>query len=263
VTTNCRKTRRTRIAGSVLALTVTIMATESRAQDAPATKSMTRSERADLMMNAPLTTFYLKNSSQPNDGNEILTGLRLMLDPAVKIYLVPKDNAIMLRALPDDLAMATKIIADLDRPRKTFQLTYALTEIDDGKRLGTQHFTMTAVDGQRTTLKSGSKIPVVTGKFDTSTTISQTQMTYLDVGYNFDATPSETAVGATVKLKVERSTVAERKPGAPAPIDPSIQQAVMETVTSLPLGKPTVLGSLDVPDSTKHLEVEVTLQVEP
>ncbi len=224
---------------------------------------MTRTERVDLREQAPLTTFYLKNDTQQNDGNEILTGLRLMLDPGVKLYLVPKDNAIILKALPEELAQAAKLIEELDRPRKTFQMTYALTEVEGGKRLGTEHFVMTASDGQRTTLKSGSKVPVSTGKYNTDSHGSETQMTYLDVGYNFDATPSGTAGGATVALKVERSIVADARPGAPPPIDPSIRQSVLTTVTALQLGKTTLVGALDVPDSTKRLEIEVTLEVVP
>jgi type II secretory pathway component GspD/PulD (secretin) len=266
----CSKTKGT-IAGSVLALTAAIAGVAAGAQDVLATKPMTRTERNELQMNAPLTTFQLKNSGGQNDNNEILTGLRLMLDPSIKMYLVPKDNVIVLKALPDDLATAAKLIAELDRPRKTFRLTYTLTETDGGRPTSTRHFVMVAEDGQRTTLKSGEKVPVATGRYDVTNTISETQMAYLDVGYDLDATVTSTAGGASIKSKVERSIAPADKPvsatvpanSAASAVDPAILQSVLETVTNLPLGKPTLLGSLDVPDSTKHLEVQVTLEVVP
>ena len=118
---------------------------------------MTRTQITDLRNDAPITTFYLKYCSSPNDANEILTALRLMLDPGVKLYLTPKADAISLKALPDELAMASKLIAELDLPRKLYRLSYTITEMDGGKKLNTQHFSEIASGGQRVTLKEGTK----------------------------------------------------------------------------------------------------------
>ena len=38
--------------------------------------------------------------------------------------------------------------------------------MDGGKRIGTQHFAMIVVTGQRTVLKQGSKVPIVTGSYN-------------------------------------------------------------------------------------------------
>ena len=46
----------------------------------------TRTKRTDLDELA-VQTFYLSNSSQPNDANEILTGLRQLLDPRARSRL--------------------------------------------------------------------------------------------------------------------------------------------------------------------------------
>jgi len=247
------------IASGVLALTAAMAAAQE-----PAPKPMSRVERADLMQTAPAHTFYLKNSTQPNDSNEILTALRLMLDPAVKIYLLVRDNAIIIRALPDDLAMASKLIDELDVPRKTYRLTYTLTETDAGKHIGTpRKFSVVVSSGQRVTLKAGSKVPISTGRFDVSSAISETQMTYLDVGYNIDSTLTGASDGAELKVKVERSHVADDKPGVGSQHDPTIRQEVLEDVTLLAPGKTQLVGSFDVPDSTHHLDVEVMMEVVP
>ena len=110
----------------------------------------------------------------------------------------------------DDLATATKIIKDLDRPKKLYRLTYTVSEMDGAKRVSSQRFTMMLADGQRVTLKQGSKVPIATGSVGSSPGTAQTQFQYLDVGMNFDATPlTSVASGAVLKTKVEQSSVAE------------------------------------------------------
>ena len=99
---------------------------------------------------APLQTFYLTNISQPNEANEILTTIRDMLTPASKVYLASNENAIFVLATPDQLPLVRKIISDLDHARKTYRLTYTINESDGGKRIGSQHFALIVVSGQRT-----------------------------------------------------------------------------------------------------------------
>ncbi len=92
----------------------------------------TRTKRTDLDELA-VQTFYLSNSSQPNDGNEILTGLRLLLDPSVKLYLVPSQNAIVMRATTDQLLLAQKLINDFDRARPEVVVDVAVLEVNRDK----------------------------------------------------------------------------------------------------------------------------------
>ena len=92
----------------------------------------TRTKRTDLD-ELSVQTFYLSNSSQPNDGNEILTGLRLLLDPSVKLYLVPSQNAIVMRATRDQLLLAQKVINDFDRARAEVVIDVAVLEVNRDK----------------------------------------------------------------------------------------------------------------------------------
>src|SRR5215471_17445698 len=95
-------------------------------------------------------TFYLANVSQPNEGNEIVSAVRNLLEPQARVFFVPNQNALVVSTTPDQLVVAQKLISDLDRPKKTYRLTYTITETDGGKRVGTQHFAMVVVTGQRT-----------------------------------------------------------------------------------------------------------------
>jgi general secretion pathway protein D len=61
-------------------------------------------------------TFYLSNTLQPQDLTEIVTGLRQMLN-IQKIAQVNAQNAIVVRATPDAVAAAQKIIDSIDKAR--------------------------------------------------------------------------------------------------------------------------------------------------
>lgn len=210
-----------------------------------------------------IQTFYLHNVSQPNDANEIQTAIRNLLPPDAKIYLVPSQNAIFLQATPELIAEAQKVINDLDRPKKLFRLTYTISEMDGGKRTNMEHFSMMAADGQRVTLKQGSKVPIATGSYSSSGSVGvQTQFQYLDLGMNFDATAVSIAGGAVLKSKVEQSSAAGDTVIAEVR-EPVIRQATLEGTSIAKLGKPLMLGSLDIPGSTAHLDVEVTVEEVP
>jgi type II secretory pathway component GspD/PulD (secretin) len=220
-------------------------------------QEITANPRVDLR---PFQTFYLSNVSAQNDANEVTVALRNLLPPDVKIYLVPNQNAITMRANADELALAQKIISDLDRPKKTYRLTYTTVESEGSKRIGVQHFAMIVTAGQRTVLKQGNKVPIATGSYSaTGSTGAQTQFTYIDVGMNFDATLDELANGARLHSKVEQLSMAEQTSGVGLE-DPIIRQSILEGTSFLTLGKPLVLGSIDIPGSTRHLDVEVVME---
>lgn len=204
-------------------------------------------------------TFYFKNVSLQNDGNELFTALRNLLDPHDKMAFVPSQNAMSVSASPEQLVLVQKILNDLDRPKKAYRLAYTITEMDGGKRIGVQHFALIAVTGVRTTLKNGSRVPIVTGASAPGTSPQNTQVTYIDVGLNIDASLDELPIGARLRSKVEQSSVAEERSGVGAQ-DPVVRQTTIEGTSFLIAGKPLLLGSVDISGSTRHLDVEVVME---
>jgi general secretion pathway protein D len=89
----------------------------------------TRTKRTDLDEQA-VQTFYLTNASQQNDANEVVVAIRNLLDPSIKIYLVPSQNAIVMRATPDQLLLAQKLLNDLDRARPEVVVDVAILEVN-------------------------------------------------------------------------------------------------------------------------------------
>ncbi len=203
--------------------------------------------------------FRLSILRQSNDLNDITTVLRNVLPPSTKIIPIYDQNGIMVGGTPEQLTLARKLMAELDRPKRSYRLTYTIIESDSGKRIGTQHFAMVVIPGQRTVLKQGSRVPVVTGASKGSPSTDSTQVQYLDVGINLDATVDEFANGLRLRTKAEQSSVAEERSGVGSQ-DPVIRQTLLEGTSFLTLGKPVVLGALDIQGSTRHLDVEVVLE---
>jgi type II secretory pathway component GspD/PulD (secretin) len=214
--------------------------------------------------------FYLKNATQQADANEVVAALRNLLPPEAKVYLVNSEDAIVIRTTPDQLVRAQKVLNDLDLPKKAFRLTYTVTEVDAGKRVGTQHFSMVTASGQNTKLKQGSKAPIATGSYNATAGTQesprpvglQTQFTYIDVGMNFDATLTAMGEGAMLKSDVVQSSLAPETSGV-GPQDPIIRQTELQGVFYLTNGKPLVIGSLDIPGTTRRLDIEVLMEPLP
>jgi type II secretory pathway component GspD/PulD (secretin) len=239
---------------------------EKPAANAAPAKHASEEQSAKININTyPVQTLYLHNVRQSNDAYEIATALRNFLPPDDRTYLVPNQNAIVLRVSPEDVALAQKVINDLDRPKKNYRLTFTVTELDGSKLIGTQHFNLIAISGQDTVLKQGSKIPIVTGTNAVGTTPAgaQTQFTYLDVGMNFDATLTEMGNNAMLKSSVEQSSVAPEKSDIAGVQEPIVRQSSLKGESLLTPGKPLVLGSMDIPGSTSHLQIEVLMDTLP
>lgn len=119
-----------------------------------------RTKRTDLDELA-VQTFYLTNASQQSDANEVLTALRNVLDPSSKITLVPSQNAIILRATPDQLLLAQKLINDVDRARPEVVVDVAILQVNREKvrKLGItlpQSITITPQASPTTTTNNSS-----------------------------------------------------------------------------------------------------------
>jgi hypothetical protein len=152
----------------------------------------------------------------------------------------------------------TSVPSPVQAALKTYRLTYTLTETDGGKRVGAQHFAMIVVSGRKTVLKQGDRVPLVAGSVSTSGG-PQTQVQYLDVGLNIDASIEESADGVRLNTAVEKSSIAEEKSGL-GPQDPIVRQAKLEGTSILTAGKPLILGSMDVPSTARRLDIEVVME---
>lgn len=291
----------------------------------------TQSKRTELEELA-VQTFYLSNAAAQADQNEILTALRNMLSPSTKIFLVPSQNAIVMRATPDQLLLVETLLNNLDRPRSEVVVDVAVLEVNKTRTrnlgitlpqslsVGTQlnestsntvssssatnpttgtpttntgtstttappslnqlaNFTASniavnigtaavnalltdsdtrilqnprvrATDGQKATVKIGSRIPIATGSFSSGastaivSSLVNTQFTYIDIGVNVEMTPTvhqDREITLKLKLEVSSQNGTVTISGVDQPI---IGQRTIDQTIQLKEGEPSILAGL-------------------
>ena len=199
-------------------------------------------------------TLYLSNSTGQRDANDIQTDLRNML-PKARMYFVAPGNAISIRGSAEDIALAQKILADIDRPQKTYRLTYTIGDGENGH--APQRFVVVVAQGNKTVVKQGTRVPIVTGTYKDGAA-SSPEVQYMDVGINLDASLEGNGNGLRLKTKIEQTGVSEEKSSVGIQ-DPLIHQSVLEGESAVAPGTPIVLGSIDV--GGKRMEVSVVAEV--
>ena len=222
----------------------------------------TRTKRTDLD-ELSVQTFYLSNSSQPNDGNEILTGLRLLLDPSVKLYLVPSQNAIVMRATTDQLLLAQKLINDFDRARAEVVIDVAVLEVNRDKirNLGITLPTSIGLTPQINT--SSTTTPTVANGATTSTSLNLNNLAHLNSN-DFAVSLSGGTVNALLSdtdTRVLQNPRIRATDGQRATL--KIGQKIPVATGSYNAGVSTGVASIGVQTQFTYLDVGVSIDVTP
>ncbi len=241
----------------------------------------TRAKRTDLDELA-VQTFYLSNAAQANDANEILTAIRNILDPTVKVYLVPSQNAIVMRATPDQLLLMQKLLNDLDRAKPEVVVDVAVLEVnrDKVRNLGITLPTSFGLTPQSTTSTSTaatSGTSTSTGTTTASTTSTNLTLSNLSslnssnfavtVGggtVNALLTDSDTRILQNPRIRATDGQRAQLKIGSKIPIATGSYSSTLSATASL--GVQTQFTYLDVGVNidmtpTVHYDREVSLKM--
>jgi general secretion pathway protein D len=94
------------------------------AQDNPA-------KRKELEQSV-LKTFYLSNISQPTELQDVVNAIRAVLD-VQRVQQLLSQNALVVRGTPDQIALAEKLVDDLDRARPEVIVDIAVLQISKDK----------------------------------------------------------------------------------------------------------------------------------
>jgi type II secretory pathway component GspD/PulD (secretin) len=205
-------------------------------------------------------SFQLNNVTQQSELNDIQTAIRNMVSRA-KIYSVASQNVIAVKANPEEMELVRKMIAELDRPRRLYRLTYTITDVDGPKRADAQSYSLIVSSEEKTSLKLGSRVPIFTGRtYDASSSSWETQVQYVDIGMHIEANVGGSADGLMLRTKVEETTITDEKSAA-SPQNPMFQQAIWEGVSTLIPGKSLVLGLLGPAGTTHKQEIAVVAEL--
>jgi general secretion pathway protein D len=94
------------------------------AQDNPA-------KRKELEQSV-LKTFYLQNLSQPTELQDVVNAIRAVLD-VQRVQQLLSQNALVVRGTPDQIALAEKLVEDLDKARPEVIVDIAVLQISKDK----------------------------------------------------------------------------------------------------------------------------------
>lgn len=247
-----QRTGRVRTSVSILAGITLVLALVSMASaQSPAAESNPPDTK-----HAPQTveTVHLIHVTAMRDMNDLMNDLRNML-PAAAIYAIQTENAVSIRGSQTDVETAKKLIAELDHPKIAYRVTYTFTNSDNGKPAGVQRLAVLVVSGEKSAVKHGSRIPIITGTFEKEAGAQNTQVQYLDVGLNVEASLD----GDRLHSKLEQTGVSDEKSGIGVQ-DPIVRQTTLEATSDLTTGKIFLLGSLDIPGTSRHQEIEASAE---
>lgn len=241
----------------------------------------TPTKRKDLDQSV-VKTFYLTNAASQTEFQDIANTLRTILD-ITRVQPIAAENALIVRGTPDQVALAEKLVSDLDKSRAEVVVDVAVMQVsrekirnlgfnsplangpigvqlttpgqtttsssngtnangtnntptnnltlNSFKNLNATNFSVSvpqaqlnallsdsntkllqnpqirASDGQKASLRIGSRIPIATGSFQPGiggvgiNPLVNTQFQYLDVGVNIDLQPT-VHLNGDVTLKV-------------------------------------------------------------
>ena len=231
----------------------------------------TRTKHTDLDQEA-VQTFYLTNASQANDANEIQTAIRNLLDPSTKIYLVPSQNAIVMRATPDQLLLAQKLINDLDHTRSEVVVDVAVLEVSKNweRKLGISLPQSIQLTPQASPTSTTTTTTTTTGSTFTLNSLAHLNATNFAVtlgGGELDAllNDSDTRVLQNPRIRATDGQPATLKIGSKIPIATGSYSSGVSTGT-VSLGVQTQFTYLDVGVNinmtpTVHYDHEIGLKL--
>jgi general secretion pathway protein D len=88
-------------------------------------------KRKDLEQSV-IKTFYLANLSQPTELQDVVNAMRQILEIS-RIQPLPSQGAIVVRGTPDQIALAQKLIGDLDKAKAEVIVDVAVMQINRAK----------------------------------------------------------------------------------------------------------------------------------
>jgi general secretion pathway protein D len=151
------------------------------AQDNPA-------KRKELEQNV-IKTFYLSNLSQPTELQDVVNAMRTILEVS-RIQQLPSQGAIVVRGTPDQMALAQKLVDDLDKAKPEVLIEVAVMQVsrDKTRKLGISPPTSVSVQLQ----------PNVNTSTSTTTTTNTTSSSSTGINLNTLANLNATDFQVTI-----------------------------------------------------------------
>jgi len=247
-----------------------IIALESRTFWRPVTPNTifvaqdTQAKRRELEQNV-VKTFYLGNVSAPTDLQDMVNAIRTVLE-VQRIQQIPSQSAIVIKGTPDQLALASKMIDDIDKskPEVIVDVIVAQVRRDKLRNLGItppQNMTVALQGTNTTTTGTGST---------TTTTTSGGGLNFNDLQHlnstNYAVTIDPlkvTALFSDADTKIMQNPKIRATDNEKATLTIADKIPIATGSFGTPLGVGTAVGSVGVNTQFTYTDVGVKLEITP
>jgi len=231
-----------------------------------------RSKHTELDQQA-VETFYLHNISQQNDFTEIQTVLRNLFSQGARINGVASENAIVMRATPDELLLARRLINDLDKAKPEVVIDVAVLEVsrDLLRNIGVQLPQTASINFQpsNSNLNNTSNTSGTTGTNGTNgTTTTNSSITLNNLAHlnstNFAVTIGQAAVDLLLtdtRSRIIQNPQIRASDGQEATL--KIGERIPIATGSYQTGAATAIVSSLVNTQFQYIDVGVNMDMKP
>lgn len=186
-------------------------------------------DRRRALEDEEVQTFYMRNATTPTELTEVVGLIRQLLD-INRVMPVADENAIVVRATPDKLMLASKILDSIDRPKPEvlLQIDVLETQLDHERTLGIQPGQSASLTFTGAPCASGSTSSTCTGSSSTgslgsialNTPISSADFSLTLPGATLNAllTDSTTHIIQDPTVRIEDGATAKLSIGDKVPI---------------------------------------------
>jgi general secretion pathway protein D len=251
-----------------------IVALESRTFWRPVTSNTifvaqdTQAKRRELEQNV-IKTFYLGNVGTPTDLQDIVNTIRTVLE-VQRIQQVPSQNAIVIKGTPDQLALAQKVVEDIDKgkPEVIVDVVVAQVRRDKTRNLGITppQTVQVAIQGTNTTTTT----PTNGGTGTTTTTNNSNGLNFNNLQHlsstNYAVTIppiTATALLNDVDTRILQSPQLRATNGDKATLTIADKIPIATGSFGTPVGVGTAVGAVGVNTQFTYTDVGVILEITP
>lgn len=224
----------------------------------------TQAKRRELEQNV-VKTFYLGNVSAPTDLQDIVNAIRTVLE-VQRIQQIPSQNAIVIKGTPDQLALASKMIDDIDKskPEVIVDVVVAQVRRDKLRNLG-----ITPPQNAQVALQSTSTTSTTSGG-TTTTTSSAPNLNFNDLQHlnstNYAVTIDSlkaVAVLSDADTKIMQSPRIRATDNEKATLTIADKIPIATGSFGTPLGVGTAVGAVGVNTQFTYTDVGVKMEITP
>jgi general secretion pathway protein D len=217
-----------------------------------------------------IKTFYLGNVATPTDLQDVVNAIRTILE-VQRIQQIPSQNAIVVRGTPDQLALAQKMIDDIDKskPEVIVDVVVAQVRHDKVRQMGLlpPQTGSVALQGTNTTT-TGTGTGTGTGTTTTTTTgngLNFNDLQHLNsTNYAVTISPlSAQLIFNDANTKILENPQIRAADGIKASLNVGDRIPIATGSFGTPLGIGTGVGALGVNTQFQYIDVGVTIEITP